>query len=200
MKRAGKVQTFWPARLFGPIFDLPSGTMENEIVNRVASSPLLQVDLEDWYDPAPRAVLDLAGFLHEGLILREKEFRQALNDFDWNTLEGTYTAVFCSADAIVPTWAFMLAVTRAQPFARRVFACRPGEIDGLLYEEKIRSLDPEVYRGRKVIVKGCSRYPVPLSAYISLAAFLRPLVNSLMYGEPCSQVPLFKEKKPLNPE
>jgi hypothetical protein len=93
----------------------------------------------------------------------------------------------------------MLAVTRAQPFARRVFACRPEEIDSLLYEEKIRTLDPDDYRGRKVIVKGCSRYPVPLSAYISLTAFLRPLVNSLMYGEPCSQVPLFKEKKPLNP-
>jgi hypothetical protein len=169
--------------------------MENgEIKNRVAESSLLQLSPEDWYDLRPRFAFDVAEFLFQGLVLKEIDFRQALKVHDWSPYEGGILCVYCSADAIVPTWAYMLVAVQARPFAAVEF-CRPEELDHLLYDRIIRELDLQAYAGQKVIVKGCSKHPVPVSAFVALAEKLQPVVQSLMFGEPCSNVPLYKKKK-----
>jgi len=169
--------------------------MENEIINRVANSSLINIDLEDWYDQRPRKFFDVADFLYQGLILKELDFRSALKEFDWETLKGANLAIFCSADAIVPTWAFMLISQMASPIAESIFYCRPEEMDAYLFDRKISNFDPEAYRGKRVIIKGCSKHPVPVQAYVAITAKLIPVVQSLMYGEACSNVPLYKRKK-----
>lgn len=168
---------------------------EGEIINRVASSDLLQISPEDWYDIRPRYEFDVAGFLFQGLVLREIEFRQALKEHNWSQYSGGILCLHCSADAIVPTWAFMLVAVYARPFADQIEFCRPEDLDYLLFDRIIGSLEIKEFTGRKVIVKGCSKHPVPVSAFVSLAARLQPVVQSLMFGEPCSNVPLFKKKK-----
>jgi hypothetical protein len=171
--------------------------MDGEIVNRVSNSSLIQIDLEEWYEPGKRIEFDLAPFLFEGLILRELEFRTSLKMIDWTSFTNAHVGVFCSADAIVPTWAFMLVAQHLAPFADSVSFGRKDEIEKNLFERWISKLDVETYRDQKVIVKGCSKFPVPLSAYIYIASKLTPVVQSLMFGEPCSNVPLYKRKKPL---
>lgn len=168
---------------------------ETEIKNRVAESTLIQLSPEDWYDTRPRFDFDLAGFLFQGLVLREIEFRQALKTHNWEQYSGGILSIHCTAEAIVPVWAYMLAAVYAAPFAAEVLFCRPESADEILFDRKIQSLQPADFIGQKVIVKGCSRHPVPLSAFVSLAAKLQPLVQSLMFGEPCSNVPLYKIKK-----
>jgi len=169
--------------------------MENEIINRVASSTLVQIDMEDWYPVGSRIGFDIAEYLFEGLILKELDFRAALKNLDWSAYQNQYVGIFCSADAIVPTWAFMLVAQNLAGKALGVYFCKPEEIDAFLYEKIIRNLDLAPYRDQKVIVKGCSKLPVPNSAYVAIAARLTPEVQSLMFGEPCSNVPLFKRKK-----
>ncbi len=169
--------------------------MESEIVNRVAASSLMQVDLEDWYPKMERVHFDLADFLYERLILREIDFRNALKQFPWEDLKDKLVAVFCSEDAIVPTWAFMLAANYAALQTGWVFLCKPEELDTFYYEKIIAGLPLAGFQDQKVIVKGCSKHPVPLSAFVSFAAKVSPVVQSLMFGEPCSSVPLYKKKK-----
>jgi len=168
---------------------------EFEIKNRVSESSLLQISPEDWYDLRPRFSFDVAEFLFQGLVLKEIEFRQALKVHDWPAYEGGILCVYCSADAIVPTWAFMLVAVMAKPFVASVEFCRPEELDRLLFDRKIQSLNIQEYAGQKVIIKGCSKHPVPVSAFTALAEKLQPVVQSLMFGEPCSNVPLYKKKK-----
>ena len=170
-------------------------SMEGEIINRVATSNLLQIDLEDWYPKGERLGFDIADFLYEGLILKELDFRSALKVHDWKLYEDSFVAVFCSADAIVPTWAFMLITQYLSEKANRIFFTKPEQINEFLYQQIIDNLDIENYRDQKVIVKGCSKLPVPISAYIAITAKLRPVVQSLMFGESCSNVPLYKKKK-----
>lgn len=167
----------------------------SEIKNRVAESSLLQLSPEDWYDVRPRYSFDVAEFLFQGLVLREIEFRRALKEHNWKQYEGGFLCVHCSADAIVPTWAFMLVAVSAKPFAVAVEFCHPDELDHLLFDRKIQNLDLSEFTGRKVIIKGCSKHPVPVSAFVALAEKLQPHVQSLMFGEPCSNVPLYKIKK-----
>jgi hypothetical protein len=169
--------------------------MEEQIINRVAQSALLQVDLEDWYPEMGRVEIDLAEFLWQRLILKELEFRQALKDYPWENLKGKMVSIFCSEDAIIPTWAFMLVANYASLQTAHVFLCKPEELDRLYYEKLISGLSLSAYRDQKVIVKGCSKHPVPLSAFVSFAARVSPVVQSLMFGEPCSSVPLYKKKK-----
>jgi hypothetical protein len=168
---------------------------ETEIRNRVAESALLQLSPEDWYDERPRHAFDLAGFLYQGLVLKELDFRAALKAFDWSSFRDGHVCVFCSEDAIVPVWAFMLVALHARPFAADVHFCKPDDLDVLLYDRIIQALNLADFEGKKVIVKGCSKHPVPLSAFVSLSSRLQPVVQSLMFGEPCSNVPLYKKKK-----
>ncbi|MGE0635328.1 MAG: DUF2480 family protein [Bacteroidia bacterium] len=169
--------------------------MENEIINKVASSGLTEFNLEDFYPKGERVVFDLKDFLFQGLILKEKDFREALKSFDWTTYKDKYVAVLCSADAIVPSWAFMLIAVYLEPYAKRVVFGNPDMLETVLYNDALSKLDIEKFRGEKIIIKGCSKYPVPESAYVEITRLLRPVARSIMYGEACSTVPLFKAKE-----
>jgi hypothetical protein len=168
--------------------------MENsdEIRNKVAESALITFNLEDLYQVGQRKTFDLKDFLFEGLIVREKDYRQQLKDLDWSHYQDTFVNIQCSADAIVPQWAFMLAATYLQPVAKRVVVGIPETLETVLYQEALAGLELEEFRDERVIVKGCSKYPVPTSAYVEFVSKLRPIAKALMYGEACSTVPLFK--------
>lgn len=168
--------------------------MEDEIINRVAQSNLATFDLEEYYPEGKRILLDIKIWLYEGLILREKEFRRFVADHNWEQYQDAYVALYCSVDAIVPGWAYMLITTKLQPFAKKVVLGDLNQLETSLYQSIIENLDVSVFKDRPVIIKGCSNKPVPSSAYLLITAKLQPLVKSLMYGEACSSVPLFKRK------
>lgn len=172
-----------------------SGT-EMEIVNKVAQSGLVQIDLEEWYPEGVRTLLDIAPQLWQGLILKEKDFRQWIKEHDWQAYGGHHVAITCSADAIVPTWAFMLVATKLAGVAETVTFGSLEDLEATLFRRLIEQLNVDDYRGAKVVVKGCSNKPVPLAAYVALTAHLAPVVASLMFGEPCSTVPLMKNIPP----
>ncbi len=169
--------------------------MAEEIVNRVAKSPLITLNLEDFYQDGPRFEVDLKDWLVEGFILREKEFRKALIEFDWSRYKNAYVALHCSSDAIVPTWAYMLMSTHLQPLAKKVVFGNLETLESILYAEVLSQLDISAYLDKPIIVKGCSYKPVPQNAYLLLQQRLQPVAKSIMYGEACSAVPLFKQKK-----
>ncbi|MBQ0147426.1 MAG: DUF2480 family protein [Flavobacteriaceae bacterium] len=169
--------------------------MSDEILNKVANSGLITLDLEDYYPTGNRVIFDLKDWLYEELILKEKDFRQNLKDHDWSQYQGSYVAMTCTADAIVPSWAYLLVATYLQPVAKKVIHGSLKDLDQIIYTEVINNLNLEEYVDGKVIVKGCSQKPVPDSAYILLIEKLQPVVNSLMFGEACSTVPLYKKKK-----
>lgn len=168
---------------------------EKEIVNRVAASGLKTFDLEHLYLPGERINLDIRERLYEGLILREKDFRAWVKEHPWSDYTGKFVAVNCSADAIVPTWAFMLLGVALQPFAEKVVYGGLEDLERVLFREALMRVDWESYRDARVVVKGCSRVNVPVEAYVEVVARLRPLAASIMYGEPCSTVPLYKRPR-----
>lgn len=165
-----------------------------EIINKVANSVLEVFDLEDYYPRGNRIQLDIAQWLHEGLLLREKDFREQLKNHDWSQYQDSYVAVHCSTDAIVPAWASVLVTIQLVPYARQVVSGTIEDIDTALYEEILPTLDYTIYQDKPVIIKGCSRKPVPMSAYVIAAQKLQPFAKSIMYGEACSAVPLYKKK------
>ena len=167
---------------------------EQEIVNRVANSVLQVFDLEDYYPEGQRDSLDISQWLWEGFVLREKDFREALKNHDWQQYQNKYIALHCSTDAIVPAWAYMLVTVHLQPFAKQIVQGRPQDLDVLLYNEILNKLDYSSYEGKPVIIKGCSRKPVPEEAYTLATQKLMPVAKSIMFGEACSSVPLFKRK------
>jgi len=170
--------------------------METELVNRVANSGLVTLDLEDFYHPGERLVYDLKDNLYMGLILKEKDFRAFLKEYDWSQYAGKNVAITCTEDAIVPTWAYMLLTLQLQPYANTVVFGSLADLETKLYLDAIARIDPETYRDARVVVKGCSKVPVPTSAYVELTRILRPVVQSLLFGEPCSTVPLYKRSVP----
>lgn len=171
---------------------------EKSLVNRVAQSGLIVINLEDYYPEMDIASFDLKEYLFKELILREKEFRQAMKEHDWDRYEGKVLCLYCSTDAIVPVWAYMLVATLAEPYAAEVFTGDRDEYLRRHYEKVVGSLDVTKYEGERIILKGCSDKPVPPAAYVALSARLRPLVRTLMYGEPCSTVPIYKKPRPRN--
>jgi len=166
-----------------------------EIVNRVANSKLKTFDLEKLYPAGRRETIDIAQWLTEGFLLREKEFRASLKAYDWEAYEDAYVALYCSTDAIVPAWAFMLVTTYLEPVTKKVVIGSLTDLESILYAEIIQELDLSEFKDEFVIVKGCSDKPVPQNAYILLTQKLQKEVKSLMFGEACSSVPLFKKKK-----
>ncbi|MGF7216987.1 hypothetical protein GGR92_003154 [Spirosoma lacussanchae] len=170
--------------------------METELVNRVANSGLVTLDLEDFYHPGERLIYDLKDNLYMGLILKEKDFRAFLKEHDWSQYAGKNVAITCTEDAIVPTWAYMLLTLQLQPYANTVVFGSLADLETKLYLDAIARIDPEAYRDARVVVKGCSKVPVPTSAYVELTRVLRPVVQSLLFGEPCSTVPLYKRSVP----
>lgn len=169
--------------------------MEAEIINRVARSGLVTLDLEDYYHPGERVVYDLKVNLFMGQILREKDFREFLKTHNWSQYAGQNVAVTCSEDAIVPTWAYMLLGVHLEPFANMVVFGSLNDLDEKLYFDAITRINPADYQDARVVVKGCSKVPVPTAAYVELTRVLRPVVAALMFGEPCSTVPLYKRAK-----
>lgn len=166
-----------------------------EIINRVASSGLVTLDLEAYYHPGERVVYDLKDNLFMGLILKEKDFREFLKSHDWSQYEGKNVAVTCSEDAIIPTWAYMLLTLHLQPYANTVVFGSLTDLDEKLYFDAIARINPNDYRDARVVIKGCSKVPVPTAAYVEITRVLKPVVQSLLFGEPCSTVPLFKRPK-----
>ena len=163
-----------------------------EIRNKVAESGLITFNLEDLYQVGPRSIFDLKDFLFEGLIPKENDFRKALKDLDWSQYQDQYVAITCTADAIEHS-GHMLVSTYLQPVAKH---CAFGDLEALetsLYEAAIGSMETDEFKDERIIVKGCSNYPVPASAYVMLVNRLRPVAKSMMYGEACSTVPLFKK-------
>ncbi|RZJ67984.1 MAG: DUF2480 family protein [Flavobacterium sp.] len=165
-----------------------------EIVNRVAQSVLEVFDLEDYYPAGRRIELDLSQWLLEGFLLREKDFRESLKNHDWSQYQGAYVAVYCSTDAILPAWASVLVTMHLAPFAKKVVSGKIEDMDTALYEEILSKIDYSVYENKPVIIKGCSKKPVPMGAYVLAAQKLQPVAKSIMYGEACSAVPLYKRK------
>ncbi len=167
--------------------------MAEEIINRVANSKLVTINLEEYYPAGERVVFDIKDWLLEGIVLREKDFRESAKNHDWSQYEGCYVALTCSTDAIIPGWAYMLLSTYLSPVAKKVVVGDLEMLETLIYSEVIDNLDLSEYKDLPVIIKGCSRKPVPQNAYIQLINKLQPVAKSIMYGEACSSVPLYKK-------
>jgi hypothetical protein len=170
--------------------------MEQEIIiNKVANSGLVSLDLEDLYHKGERVVYDLKENLFMGMILKEKDFREFLKNHDWTQYAGKNVAVICSEDAVIPTWAYMLLTIKLQPVANAIVFGNLTELENKLFYDAIANINPEEYCDARVVVKGCSKVPVPTAAYLEITRLLLPVVQSLMFGEPCSTVPLWKRPK-----
>ncbi|MBN8640878.1 MAG: DUF2480 family protein [Flavobacteriales bacterium] len=167
----------------------------DEIINRVANSTLEVFDLEDYYPNGIRTQIDISQWLFEGFLLKEKDFREALKNHDWSQYQNHFVAIHCSTDAIIPAWASILVTTHVSTFAQKVILGSVSDLESALYQEILLQLDYSNYQDKPVIIKGCSKKPVPESAYVLAAQYLQPYAKSIMYGEACSAVPLYKKAK-----
>jgi len=167
----------------------------DEIVNKVANSVLEVFDLEDYYPSGIRTQLDISQWLLDGFLLKEKDFREALKNHDWSQFQNHFVAIHCSTDAIIPAWASILVTVYLSPFAKKVVVGNFIDLETSLYQEILPTLDYSKYQDKPIILKGCSKKPVPESAYIMAIQKLQPFAKSIMYGEACSAVPLYKKSK-----
>tara|TARA_B100001093_G_scaffold104085_1_gene96287 strand:+ start:1126 stop:1632 length:507 start_codon:yes stop_codon:yes gene_type:complete len=168
--------------------------MAEEIINRVAKSKLINLDLEDFYPNGKRVVLDIKDWLFEGILLKEKSFREILKNYNWDKFKDQYVAVCCSSDAIVPAWAYMLVQTYLNGVSKKTVFGTLENLETVLFCSIIDKINLDFCQGKPVIIKGCSEKPVPQNAYLMLLEKLQPIARSIMYGEACSSVPLFKKK------
>ena len=168
--------------------------MADDIVNRVANSQLITFDLEDYYPKGERILLDISNWLYEGIVLREKEFRAHVKNHNWSQYHDKYVAINCSTDAIIPAWAYMLISVELQPFSKLTVVGDLETLETVVYQDIIDRLDVSDLKDKPIIIKGCSKKPVPLNAYNMISSKLKPVVKSIMFGEACSNVPLFKRK------
>ncbi len=166
---------------------------DKPLVNRVAASSLETINLEEFFPKASLLSFDLKDFLFREMILKEKDFRESLKQIDWSKYEGTVLCVHCSTDAIIPVWAYMLVASYAQPVCTDVFSGTTDEYIRFHFDRVLDQFDASAYKDKKIVIKGCSNKPVPASAYLALTRILRPFASSIMYGEPCSTVPIFKK-------
>lgn len=169
--------------------------MEETIINKVAKSGLISLDLEDFYHAGERVLYDLKDNLFMGLILKEKDFREFLKTHDWSQYTGKNIAITCTEDAVIPTWAYMLLAIQLEPYAHSIVFGNLQDLEQKLYDEALAKINFEEYAGAKVVVKGCSKVAVPTTAYVEVTRRLRPYAQSIMFGEPCSTVPLYKKPK-----
>lgn len=167
----------------------------NEIVNRVASSSLQTFDLEQFYVPGERVLLDIKDQLYQGMILKEKSFREFIKGHDWSKYSGKLVAIICSEDAIVPTWAYMLLASALEPHARVIVFGGLDDLESKIFFDALAGVDWKEYQNAKVVIKGCSKVAVPTAAYVEATRRLRPYAASIMFGEPCSTVPVYKKSK-----
>ena len=168
--------------------------MEDSIVNKVAQSALLTLDLAKFYPEGETVVFDLKHYLFMELILKEKDYREALKNVDWNIYQDKNIAITCSTDAIIPLWAYMLATTYLDPFAKEIVFGNEEQLFNILFLKNLWKLDPKEFEGKRVVVKGCGDKKIPEIAFVEVTKILRPVAKSIMYGEPCSTVPIYKQK------
>lgn len=168
--------------------------MDKEIVNRVEQSGLVEFNLEDYYPKGERVQIDMKDHLFQGLILKEKDFREFVKNENWAKYQDKFVALVCTADAVVPTWAYMLLSTSLAPFAKGLVFGDLATLETVLFQKALAKINPETFRDQRVVIKGCSNLPVPESAYVEITRLLSPVAKSIMYGEPCSTVPIFKKK------
>ncbi|MDP4600594.1 MAG: DUF2480 family protein [Polaribacter sp.] len=169
--------------------------MEQEIINKVANSALKTIDLEVFYPKGKRVLFDIKDWLFHELILKEKEFRASVDNHDWSQYQQSFVAVTCTADAIIPSWAFMLVTSKLIPVANKVVIGNLESLETILYQKIIEDLSTEDFQGKPVIIKGCSEKPVPDAAFSFLIEKLQPIAKSILFGEACSSVPIYKAKK-----
>jgi hypothetical protein len=169
--------------------------MEKEIINRVANSKLKTFDLEEIYPEGKRVLFDIKDWLFQELILKETDFRTAVKNHDWSQYENCFVAITCSVDAIIPSWAFMLVAAEMNPFANKIVIGNLELLETVLYQELLEFVDFRDFTGFPVIIKGCAEKPIPNSAFAFLINKLQPIAKSIMFGEACSTVPLYKSKK-----
>lgn len=167
--------------------------MERDIVNRVANSKLVVLDLEDFYPEGRRVLLDISPWLAEGIVLREKEYREAVKQHDWPQYRDCYVALTCTTEAIIPAWAYMLLSLQLAPFAKKVTVGDLETLETVLFSEIIARMDLAEFSRKPVIIKGCAHKPIPQNAFVLLSQKLQPFAKSIMYGEACSAVPLYKK-------
>jgi hypothetical protein len=168
--------------------------MSEEMVNKVAESGLISFDLEEYYPKGEIKTFDLKEYLFMGLVLKEKDFRAALQTTDWTLYQDANVAITCSADAIIPMWAYMLIASYLQPYAKEIVFGDEKKLVSTLLFKNLASVKGEEYTDKRVVVKGCGEVDIPESAYVEITNKLRPFVKSIMYGEPCSTVPIYKKK------
>jgi hypothetical protein len=168
--------------------------MSDVLVNKVAESGLITFDLEQFYPKEEIAVFDLKDYLFMGLILKEKDYRAALLNTDWSKYHNKNVAITCSADAIIPMWANMLAASYLQPIAKAVVFGTEKELVQYILMQGLLQIDGSTFTDKRVVVKGCGELPIPENAYVEITNKLRPFAKSIMYGEPCSTVPIYKKK------
>lgn len=168
---------------------------EEQIINKVSGSALSTFDLEVYFEPGERILFDIKDQLYEGLVLREKSFREFIKGHDWSKYQDKLVAITCSTEAIVPTWAYMLLAIALKPFARRVIFGSLQELEIENYRQALSKIDWSSFRDAKVVIKGCSKVEVPVAIYVDVVDRLKPYASSLMFGEPCSTVPLFKRPR-----
>ncbi len=166
-----------------------------EIVNKVANSVLEVFDLEDYYQEGIRMKIDISQWPIEGFLLKEKDFREALKNYDWQQYQGHYVAIHCATDAILPAWASILVASYVTPFAKKAVLGNRTDLETSIYQDELSKIDFSQYQDKPVILKGCSKKPVPESAYIMAIQHLQSVAKSIMYGEACSAVPIYKSKK-----
>ena len=167
--------------------------MSEPIVNRVASSALITFNLEDYYHHGERVVYDIRQNLFQDLILKEKDFRAFVKEHNWQQYDGKNVALTCTADAVIPTWAYMLLSTAISPYANLVVFGDLVALEQALFQQVLANIDLEQFEDQRVVVKGCSKVDVPVFAYVEIIRLLQPIAKSLMYGEPCSTVPIYKK-------
>jgi len=169
--------------------------MAEEIINRVAKSPLVTIDLEDFYPEGKRVVFDISDWLYEGLILKEKDFRESVEQHDFSQYKDNYIALTCKTDAIIPSWAYLLLTTKLAIFAKKIVVGNLELLETVIFQEIILNLDITNYKDKPIIIKGCSSKPIPETASTLLVEKLTPTAKSILFGEACSTVPLYKRKK-----
>lgn len=164
------------------------------IENKVASSGLITLDLETFSHPGERILFDIKPWLFREMILKEKDFRESVLQHDWKQYSGKNLAFTCSADALIPTWAYMLLAIQAEPFVHRYVFGDLQTLETVLFQDALQALNPADFAGKRVIIKGCGHIPVPVSAYVEITHKLLPVAKTILYGEACSNVPIYKRK------
>ena len=170
-------------------------TEDNPLINRVANSGLITINLEDYFPKEEIIDFDIKQFLFMEMILKEKDFRKSLKEQDWKSYEGKILAVHCSVDAIIPTWAYMLISANASPFVSDLYFGQKSGYIQQYFDEVLEDMNCEQHQDKRVVIKGCSDKEVPPSAYMKLTSKLQPFAQSIMFGEPCSTVPIFKRPR-----